>query len=333
MGVLRPVPRATKRDCRAVGTARLQSNNGRSNLHVVAHGCLIYDDSFSIESTILPRTMNSKDTTRLHQNLIDEDGPDVTPPMLVRKLYEKDLTTKLIREFVGLEDAPSTRVAHIGLAGGYTESSRALTVLAIANGIEIIFIQLGASRRKKRGDQATTDSGLQILEHEMFCRDGCTTYAFNMGSLALSLYHDHGIKMSNGVDVQDVCDRSNRSPLAAIKFAVGDRVAVYEENVDAVFRNSVWNSQDGTKTLRHLTLQSWAARHLQSLSGMEEMFRAAPRVNTRDKPSQVSSAIARLVGYCILILLLSRRRLIILPRWCAETRRSPRKVCRPYNTT
>ena len=275
--------------------------------------------------------MASSTALRLHQNLLDEDGPGaLRHPMLVRRLHENALTTEILKDFLLIENTPPSQKIDVGVAGGYTETSRALNVLALANGSEILFLQLGAIRRKKKNDDATAaDSNLQVLETEIFCSDECTTYAFNMGSLALSLYFDHGIRITNGVDIQDVCDKSGRSPLGAIQFAIGDRGVVHAENVSTAFRTSVWDSQTGAHTINHLASQAWVAHHLQSLSDMEETFRVAARVNTRDKPPQVS---CRTVFSHALVLAFFCRKWIVSLRWSVAIRRLPRKASRLHNT-
>lgn len=247
----------------------------------------------------------------LHQNLLHDHR--VSRPMPVRKLHESDLTVERVREFLAKDN---TLGGHIGIAGGYIESSSVLTVLAVVNSVEILFFQLGANKRKKKVAQdenatAPTETGLQILEREIFCNPECTTYAFNMGTLALALYFDHGIKIAHGVDIQDVCDKEDRSPLASIMFAMGDKGAVYVENVEATFKSNVWDSQTGARTLKNIVFQAWAAQYLRGLADMEEPFRSATKVNSHDKDSVVCPVILKLTVFDILIAVLRRSSTIL----------------------
>ena len=105
--------------------------------------------------------------------------------------------------------------------------------------------------------------------------------------MALSLYLDHDLRILNGVNIESICPESKEiivSPLAAIKFAVGDQWRIYEDNVKTAFQDILWDPAKHTS----LALKAWLASFLPAISGQEEQFNTIQRVNTKDQSDGVS---------------------------------------------
>ncbi|CDO73717.1 hypothetical protein BN946_scf185015.g45 [Trametes cinnabarina] len=198
----------------------------------------------------------------IHQNLLDDDFGVIS-------VQEDVLESHLCKQFFDdlFADIPSPRV--VGLAPIYLENGT-LTRLALAVTNKVVVVQFHA-----KGKGANAYKGREVLSAEVLCNPDVLLPAFDCSNLAIALYSDQGLRILNGIDVQDACD-GDRTPLAAIKFAAGDRVAVMDENVAATFESSVFES----RRIASFALQAWIAQCLPTLSGMEARFQAAKRIDT-----------------------------------------------------
>ena len=186
------------------------------------------------------------------------------------------MTEELFAEF--LQDCPVPRF--VGLAPIYSERG-ALCRLAIAVSTRVLIVQFHA---KGKGKNAYL--GREILQSQLLHNSEITLLAFDMNKLAIALFKDQDIRIFNGVDIQSACG-SSREPLAAIEFAAQERVSIMKSNVTNTFQSSVFDAKRTTS----FALQAWVAHCLSTFDGMEERFRSAKMINTKEMNDYVRRAI------------------------------------------
>ncbi|KZT73688.1 P-loop containing nucleoside triphosphate hydrolase protein [Daedalea quercina L-15889] len=220
----------------------------------------------------------------IYQNFIDKHSP----PIEQHTLLESKLTDELLDDF--LKSAPSfPNPIRVGVAPAYSEKDQLLAI-AIATESTILVVQL----QKSKGDTLHRSRGLLLTK--VLCNADCMLYAFSIGQLAMSLFIDHGLRIVNGVNVESVCPESQKSivsPLAAIKFAVGDQWPIYEDNIKAAFQDKIWDPKPAKHT--SLALKAWLASFLPTIPDQEERFNAVQRVNTKDKSDSELAQIGQIV--------------------------------------
>ena len=211
----------------------------------------------------------------ISQNLLDDDYPRIH---LQENISEFKLPKEFFDEF--FEGYPSQRV--VGLAPIYSATGN-LTQLAIGVKTRVTVIKFA-----NRGKNATYH-GRDLLATELLCHPDVTLVAFDLDKLAVALFVDLKIRITNGVDLQSACGM-DRTPLAAIKYAACDCVPVQEENVKKLF--DCKNIMGQTRTAMNAALQAWVAQCISSMNVMDERVRSAKKIATQDRPDEhVRSAI------------------------------------------
>lgn len=215
----------------------------------------------------------------LYQNFIDTNSP----PIRQQTLLEAKLTEELLDDF--LRSAPMfPNPIRVGLSPAYNEKDQ-LVAIALATESKALVIQLGLRKDKK----GSLPKGREPLLTKILCNPDCMLYVFGIAQVALSLYLDHDLRILNGVNIESICPESQDgfvSPLAAVKFAVGDQWPIHEDNVKAAFQDKLWDPKPAKHT--SLALKAWLAAFLPAIPGQEEQFNTVRRVNTKDQSSSVS---------------------------------------------
>ena len=213
----------------------------------------------------------------LHQNFIDTNSP----PIRQQTLLETKLTEELFDDF--LRSAPMfPNPIRVGLAPAYNEKDQ-LVAIALATESKVLVVQLAKDKK------VTLHKGRALLLTKVLCNPDCMLYVFGIAQVALSLYLDHDLRILNGVNIESICPESQDSvvsPLAAVKFAVGDQWPVHEDNIKAAFQEKLWDPKPAKHT--SLALKAWLAGFLPAIPGQEELFNAVRRVNTKDQSDSVS---------------------------------------------
>ncbi|KAI8980183.1 P-loop containing nucleoside triphosphate hydrolase protein [Trametes punicea] len=198
----------------------------------------------------------------IHQNLLDDE---YGPISVQEEVLESKLTKELFDDFFAGSPIPR----RVGLAPIYLENG-SLSRLAVAVNTQVILVQFHA-----KGKGANAYKGREILSSEVLCNPDVLLFAFDCDKLAIALFNDQNVRMVNGIDIQSACG-SGREPLAAIKFAAGDVVAIMDENIQRTFESLTFD----TKCLTSFALQAWVAQCLTTFTGMEDSFQAVKRINT-----------------------------------------------------
>lgn len=217
----------------------------------------------------------------IHQNFIDED----IEPITVQPIHESQLTDEILDAF--LDNSPNP----LGIASAYSESGSHLVVLAIAHESNVLLVEFYSSKpsREGRGKSGSTPkirdrTGRSLLQDKLLCRPLGDIFAFDLAPLALSLYQDHGLRLTNGVDIQSAGSEVDRQPLASIKLALGDSLAIYDDNVRGAFENTIYNS----KRTSDIAIRAWISQYLPQLGTMEDLYAKAKRIDTQSLTSGVS---------------------------------------------
>jgi len=222
-----------------------------------------------------PATAMSVQTKMIHQTLIDEDQP----PIRTFIMLESTVTEELVQEFLA-SATTFPRPIRIGLCPAYSSSGH-LCALALSTTSQTLIIQF-----HNKGKAESAKIGREILHTKVLCEPDCTLFAFDLGLLATSLFKDHGLRMLQGVDIQSACSGAD-SPLAAIQFAAGDRIAVHPENIMAAFEPRSWDPSRTTT----FALVAWIASYLPTIPDMEERFNSVKRVNTQKLDDAVRNVV------------------------------------------
>lgn len=203
----------------------------------------------------------------IHQTVIDAFHP---PIHVQDEVLESTLTDAHFERFF----KGTTAHRFVGLGPIYTQRG-ALWGLALSVTSEVLVVQFQAKRK-----EACLSSSRELLQARVLCSPDVTLLGFDMVKLAIALYSDHGLRIANGVDIQSAGGGECREPLAAIKLAVGDRVKVNNENVSDIFQSFTLGEDKRTTAF---VQQAWVAQCLATYEGMEEQFRNAKNINTKDR--------------------------------------------------
>ena len=216
----------------------------------------------------------SASTWVIEQNFVDEN----IPPIKAKKLQLSGLTLTALRQYL---PPPDTALPPcIGIAPGYTKTGK-LCALIIVAGSNAVVMQMSGSSGGKNGEPS---KGALILQEELFTNPSCAVLAFDLAPIALSLYNDHRIRLTMGIDIQSALPiGESRSVIEAIKFAVGDQAEIWEENINSSFNNLIFS--DDRKTIMLLVSRAWCAYYMSTLPLMENLLYCAEKINTLDNHS------------------------------------------------
>jgi hypothetical protein len=205
------------------------------------------------------------------QTLIDDE---IEPLQVEGPILETQVTRQM------LESCLSHPYGTVGISGAFT-STRKLTVLAISGPEKVLVIQF----QTKLSHDAYSR---RLLMECCLCREFGSVFAFDIAHLALSLYMDLGIRVSNAVDIQSGCRTKTRDPLSSIAHAIGDQCDIIPSNIRAVFDpvGFIW---DG-KHFAPVVQRAWVSHYLSDIESMKGPFGEVKPVNTKNFADEVRHA-------------------------------------------
>jgi regulator of nonsense transcripts 1 len=218
----------------------------------------------------------------MDQNFIDDD----LPRMQVKKIHEKDLSSDHVDGLIASSpypDAPS-----IGISPAYYPSGH-LALLAIATPTKVLVYGVN-DKRSDAGDPPSPISDSRKLLEKVLCHPNGKVFAFDFAELVLSLYTDLNVHVLNGIDIQSACSVKDRHPVTSIEFAVGDSVPIYKENIASAFQSMEFD----LKRVPDVAMRAWVSQYMPQLSGMEDRFEQAPKINTTAFTDHALSFLAKL---------------------------------------
>ncbi|RDB26164.1 Regulator of nonsense transcripts 1 [Hypsizygus marmoreus] len=160
----------------------------------------------------------------------------------------------------------------VGVAPSYG-SKCILGAIALASTSHVLFIRLSSPKsRQKRGRQIPP--GRALLQDLVFCSP-TSKYAFKLDKLAVALYHDIGLRITNGIDLLSVA-KADRHSFEAILQALGGETMLNKSQVSALFKHE----ENAGSRLEDTVLQAWAACQVASLDHMQKRLTKISRVDT-----------------------------------------------------
>ncbi|KAJ8474334.1 hypothetical protein ONZ45_g15986 [Pleurotus djamor] len=220
----------------------------------------------------------------LYQNLLD--NPDDLGEILYDVRLPADITEVVL--------PPFTAPQPVGISATFSATGE-ITALAL-----VAKILKGKPEREGKwgclvvdfsdvsrdGDRLRTpqfDEGIRLLQ-TVLARNINAIYAFDMAPIALSLYADLHLHVSNGVDIQSAFPKIiTRSPLAILQDLAGDQITVHSDNVQQVFDlespSSNTLQQSPNNLHNDLIMRAWAARIVPDLDTSLGIFEKAKRMN------------------------------------------------------
>ncbi|RXW22846.1 hypothetical protein EST38_g3012 [Candolleomyces aberdarensis] len=227
----------------------------------------------------------------------------------VVSLSESKVTPKTISAF----DKSESPI--LGLAAGHTRNGK-LSALAICDGSSAIIVDFkgGAGKSSSKGKQGTPDSsgsgpdssnaaganssGRKLIEEKLLGQAANTVLAaFDMGPLALSLYTDFGISVSNAIDVQSTFPELGKSPYAVVEAALRhaqlDKVKPSAERIGSEFLNTTYESIE-LNCRKELVCRAWLAHYLIDVCLDDQAREEVKKVNTKGIPPEFLKIIAKI---------------------------------------
>lgn len=235
----------------------------------------------------MPPTPSPLRIINMMQTLFDGDYNLVSLriPTTIVNLKESSLTSDILSVF--------DHAKPLGISPGYSSGGK-LVALAIADDKNGRIIEFGPPPGPKRGRGNSINSqparnleDLQLLQEKILCRTAGDLFAFDMGPLAMSLYCDAKLRITNAVDVQSGASAVDRKPLTIIKAIVGDTVPIKETNLTAIFRYPEYKTNDRNYSATELIMRAWVSQFLSWYGNGAETLEKVPRIDTLNLEVQV----------------------------------------------
>ncbi|KAM6504475.1 P-loop containing nucleoside triphosphate hydrolase protein [Amanita muscaria] len=174
----------------------------------------------------------------------------------------------------------------IGISPGYSRHGR-LSALAVVDDehCRIILFKGGNNQRAKNSEH------LGALQEQVLCRAAGNLLAFDMAPLAMLLYSGFGIRITNAIDIQSGFSAVDRKPLSAIRKLVGDTAPVNAENVESVFREPLFDSDNRHHAI-DLATRAWVSQFLATYENGSEIFDKVRPINTKDMTEEVMNSLS-----------------------------------------
>ncbi|KAF8969176.1 hypothetical protein BDZ97DRAFT_269461 [Flammula alnicola] len=197
----------------------------------------------------------------------------------------------------------------LGISPGYSSNGQ-LVSLAIADDKNCRIVEFqqpkGNNRRGNANAKPAVPSqhildGRALLQDNILCRTGGDIFAFDMGPLAMSLYADLGMRITQAVDIQSAFSAVDRKPISAITAALGDPatsgVKIMADNVRDLFMHPVYNPDDSLRNrATDLAMRAWLSQFLPGYENGETTFEKVARIDTKKLPSQRLDMIAKIAN-------------------------------------
>lgn len=220
----------------------------------------------------------------------DRYGSLNTTPSLVIVCDEKDITKGILGAFKNSNEP-------LGVSIGLSPRDQTINTLAIVvegNPKKRCLIiqfssQLGRLNRRESAPGFEPDKVRQMIQ-DVLCRPAGFC-AFDLAPLALALYRDLGIRVSNGVDIQSAFSKDPRekrkTPLEAIVTLVGEDTSIQliTSNIRSAFADLTYDlyarGASRLKSSRTNVFQrAWVSQFLTSFENAPQQFAEVPVIST-----------------------------------------------------
>ncbi len=224
----------------------------------------------------------------MFQNLYD--NPDDPGCILYRTRQLKELKPAVLKPFMTAQP--------IGVSAAYSKigylSALALVTKILEGSHEAkgkwgcLIVEFPAAGGRKGDRPVTPNDQDDSLLQKVFQHQISNIYAFDIAPLAMSLFGDHNLRISNGIDIQSAFPNIvDRNPLKIVHDIVDSRFRVFDENIKSVFRNSDV-SDDSENKHNDLILRAWISRTIVDIESASSTFDRVPKVDLAKFPDAVS---------------------------------------------
>jgi hypothetical protein len=228
--------------------------------------------------------MASEPNWIIEQNFIDEP----VDPINVYKVQLSKLNGEKLAELFG-----SPRPRAIGVTPAHSKNGK-LAVLVIAAASTALVVQMSGGG----GGKNSKSAGASVLEDELLAHTDCSILGFDLERVALSLYQDFQLGMTEGIDIQSTVPMNgSREPLQAFRLAVGDQASIWESNVVAAFNN--FTASEDKKLLLFMVSRAWSAWYISTLSTMENLLYLSPKIDTIQGGHSAHVSSVYIVCFCL----------------------------------
>ncbi|PPR00901.1 hypothetical protein CVT24_000386 [Panaeolus cyanescens] len=213
------------------------------------------------------RQLKSSLQRTFHQTVFDFERASDQPPS-----HPFIICNEEQREEANL--AAFAKLSPLGLAPGYGKDGK-LIALAISDGKNGRLIEF-------KPERISTETRTDL--QDLLSSNPSGVYAFDCGTLAMSLYMDLGVRLKDGVDIQSAFPQSTfRKPQHVIKeaFGKGDSVKLLADNLSHIYLNTTYDIEDPQRHL-HWYQQAWLAQFIVNFSNNRDAFSKVPKINTAD---------------------------------------------------
>lgn len=217
------------------------------------------------------------------QNFIDEPIDSIIE---TRVVHEKELESADLGWLFGpLVNSPRS----VGISPAYSKSG-SLPALACAVDTRVLVINFYSSKAREDGRTSGARPKNILgrrsrLEQELLCHPECTLYSFDLATFALSLHLHFQIRLANAIDIQSALPGHSRSPVDSVRAIVGDQI--FPDIITSTFETTVYR-YDEQENLGSLVQMAWLCGYLGHSGNSKDLFRDAPKVDTRNFSADVS---------------------------------------------
>jgi len=128
-----------------------------------------------------------------------------------------------------------------------------------------------------------------LIQDHLLLNPELQKHAFKMDQLAVALYLDLSVRISNAVDMLSVTTNDNRQSLAALMNAMGGEMKLHKKNVQSLFFGT--SESPTVDAATSVALEAWAACRAATLPHMSLRFASLPRIDTKAFPKTVWSMV------------------------------------------
>ncbi len=218
-----------------------------------------------------------------NQTSIDEPIDSIIE---ARMVHEKKLE---ITDLQWLFGSAANSPRSVGISPAYSKSG-SLPTFACALDNRVLVIDL--CRSKPYDDESTSVplprnlKRRNLLEQELLCHSDCTFYAFDLATFALSLRLHLHLHLANAIDIQSALSARSRSPIGSVRAVVGDNI--FADHIASNFEATIYGSGEQENPVVQM---AWLCAYLgqYELGNTKDLFYAAPRIDTRKFPIDVSN--------------------------------------------
>jgi regulator of nonsense transcripts 1 len=248
----------------------------------------LVDSNTNTNTNSTTTAMHPTSGRKLAQNILDGTDPALHRPINTITIQDIDIAAS---DLFSVFDHSQP----IGISPGYSVAGK-LVALAIADDKICRIVEFSQPKNGNRRADGKPPPTLkpeitlarQKLQNHILCRTTGDIFAFDMGTLTMSLYCDlGGLRITNAVDIQSAFSATDRKPLTGIKMALGTTLKISEENVKNVFSNPIYDIDDRNRTT-DLAQRAWVSQYLVRSGNGAEMFDKVTRIDTQKLDANVS---------------------------------------------